>query len=300
MPITLSLSITILLLILSHVALVSGYGTTYEFGEDCSDLSKDVYENSEKYVEYHGKKVSLSCDFFKFRGEGDDILDEYSVCVTPLYFNDTDCAVEIDINTSYSGVTKHRITCTENKRAKYCGPQDESLYIKFKTRFGRDSNEANFKLKITSKKEYDFLDTDDSVDYSALVGAIVGGVISGLVLITVCIALICWCVCKRKQSPGRVVNATQGYMVTVNPYVAHAAQTQQNTMATPSSISSPGVYPMTAYLQAGRLANQQTHGNSFSDAPPNYAAVTESSSSHVCDTIQESSIPPTYDEVVHK
>lgn len=56
------------------------------------------------------------------------------------------------------------------------------------------------------------LDTDDSVDYSALVGAIVGGVISGLVLITVCIALFCWCVCKRKQSPGRVVNATQGYV----------------------------------------------------------------------------------------
>lgn len=82
--------------------------------------------------------------------------------------------------------------------------------------------------------------------------------------------------------------------------MAHAAQTQQNTMATPSSISSPGVYPMTAYLQPGMLANQQTHGNSFSDAPPNYEAVTESSSSHVCDTIQESSIPPTNDEVAHK
>lgn len=39
--------------------------------------------------------------------KGDDILDEYSVCATPLNYNDNDCAVDIDIKTSLSGVTQH-------------------------------------------------------------------------------------------------------------------------------------------------------------------------------------------------
>lgn len=81
-----------------------------EFGEDCPFLSKDVDEDSAIYVEYNGKKVASNCDYFKFRGRGDDVLDEYSVCVTPVYFNDTKCAVEIDIKTSLPGVTKH--VCT--------------------------------------------------------------------------------------------------------------------------------------------------------------------------------------------
>lgn len=87
---------------------------------------------------------------------------------------------------------------------------------------------------------------------------------------------------------------------TGNPYVVYAAQTQQNTMTTPSSISSPGVYPMASYPEPGGPENPQTHGNNLSDPPPNYDAVTETSTSHVYDTIQDSSRPPTNDEVVCK
>lgn len=51
----------------------------------------------------------------------------------------------------------------------------------------------------------------DSEFHASLVGAIVGGVIGGLVLITVCIAIFCWCVCRRKPSQGRIFNPVQGY-----------------------------------------------------------------------------------------
>lgn len=78
-----------------------------EFGADCPIFTKDVDEGNEIYIEYKGKEVESYCDDLKFRGRGNDILDEYSVCVTPLYFNDDDCAVEIDIKTSFNGVTKH-------------------------------------------------------------------------------------------------------------------------------------------------------------------------------------------------
>lgn len=78
-----------------------------DFGEDFTLLFKDVDENSKIYVEYNGKEVAFYCNYFKFRGKGDDILDEYSVCVTPLNYSDNDCAVEKDIKTSLSGVTQH-------------------------------------------------------------------------------------------------------------------------------------------------------------------------------------------------
>ena len=58
------------------------------------------------YVEYNGKTVDFLCDTFAFRGGGDDIFDEYSVCVTPLYFNDSDRAVKLNFKTSFWGVTK--------------------------------------------------------------------------------------------------------------------------------------------------------------------------------------------------
>lgn len=78
-----------------------------EFGEDCSSNTNDLYEDDELYVEYNGKTVGFFCDSFKFSGRGVRLSDEYSVCVTPLYFNDSECAVEINIKTSNTGVSEH-------------------------------------------------------------------------------------------------------------------------------------------------------------------------------------------------
>lgn len=75
-----------------------------EFGEDCFFFFKDVDENSKIYVEYNGKEVVFYCNYFKFCGKGDDILDEYFVCVIFFNYNDNDCVVEKDIKIFFFGV----------------------------------------------------------------------------------------------------------------------------------------------------------------------------------------------------
>lgn len=72
---------------------------------------------------------------------------------------------------------------------------------------------------------------------------------------------------------------------TANPYVVYGTQTQQNMMATPSSISSPGVYPMTSYPPPQGAAYPQTNDNNLSHPPPSYDALMASSTSHVYDTV---------------
>lgn len=76
---------------------------------------------------------------------------------------------------------------------------------------------------------------------------------------------------------------------TANPYVVYGTQTQQNMMATPSSISSPGVYPMTSYPPPQGAAYPQTTDNNLSHPPPSYDALMASSTSHVYDTVYDSS-----------
>jgi hypothetical protein len=74
-----------------------------EFGDDCSVFWKYLDEGDRIYVEYNGKDVSFFCDDYSFKGQGDDILDEYEVCVTPLNFTDPNCAVRLDYKDSYGG-----------------------------------------------------------------------------------------------------------------------------------------------------------------------------------------------------
>jgi hypothetical protein len=78
------------------------YSFKDEFGEDCGIFLKYIDENDWIYVEYNGKDVSFFCDDISFKGRGNDILDEYEVCVTPLSFYDPDCAVRLDYKDSTS------------------------------------------------------------------------------------------------------------------------------------------------------------------------------------------------------
>lgn len=238
------------------------------------------------YVEYNGKTVDhYNCDYFKFRGKGDEMKDEYSVCVTPLYFVDLDCTVKINIKTSIRGVSKHEITCTENKFTKnmYCGPQDRTVFIEFINRYARPTNEAKFKLKITAKKEY------DHDKYRArLFWTIVGSLMGGSALLAVCVFLCFRYVCGWKPSLGKGSHPTQGYSATANPNVAYIDQTQQSTMATPSNISSPGVYPMASYPPPQRDASLWTDDNKLLGPRPSYVALTKYSTSHVNTQIKRS------------
>lgn len=76
-----------------------------EFGKDCSVSFAKVNEDRHLYVEYNGENVGWWCDDFSFNGKADEIMDEYEVCVKPLYFSDPDCAVQLEYTTTYGGVT---------------------------------------------------------------------------------------------------------------------------------------------------------------------------------------------------
>lgn len=66
------------------------------------------------------------------------------------------------------------------------------------------------------------------------------------------------------------------------PYVIYSAQTQQNTMATPSNISSLGVYPMSSCAPSQSDTSPRTTDIQVSDLPPSYE---EYMASHVTETI---------------
>ncbi|XP_048742684.2 uncharacterized protein LOC125656134 isoform X2 [Ostrea edulis] len=222
---------------LLNFAEVFGNTETYEFGEKCSVFWKYLDENDRIYVDYNGKHVASYCNDYSFKGKGDEILDEYEVCITPVNFTDPDCAVRLDYKTSYAGSTLQSVTCTENNNKKYCGPQDETLFIFFKQRNKKDTSNAKFKLLITTKKVF---------DYGVFVGSIVGGVIGGIVLISMLTGLVCWCVCKRKPTQGQVLNPSQGNQTSVvnQPLYSQAAYSQP---AYPQAAYSQPAYPQAAY-----------------------------------------------------
>lgn len=61
-----------------------------EIGEDSSSNTNDLDVEDEMYVEYNGKTVGFFCDSFEVIGRGYGFLDEYSVCGTLPYFNDSE------------------------------------------------------------------------------------------------------------------------------------------------------------------------------------------------------------------
>lgn len=66
------------------------------------------------------------------------------------------------------------------------------------------------------------------------------------------------------------------------PYVIYSAQTQQSMMATPSNISSPGVYPMSSCAPPQSDLSPRTTDINVSDVPLSYE---EYMASHVTETI---------------
>ncbi|XP_061167926.1 uncharacterized protein LOC133176887 [Saccostrea echinata] len=213
----------IVIVILSKV--VTTETMSYEFGDTCSVFLKELDESRQFYVEYHGKRVSTLCDDFSFEGRGDEIMDEYKVCVTPQYFNDPDCAIELVYTSSVFGKPLQSVTCSKNIHTKFCGKKEDYLYINFKKRDDKSTSSASFKLLVTAEKVF---------DYGTFVGAIVGGVIGGIILITILTGIFCWCVCRRKPNQGQVLGTTQNTSgQTTNqpgiPYATYSTQQSNNT-----------------------------------------------------------------------
>ncbi|XP_048742686.1 uncharacterized protein LOC125656135 [Ostrea edulis] len=249
--------------------LVEGIDTvSYEFGDDCSVSFEEVNEDRQIYVEYNGKKVGFLCDYFSFEGQGKEILDEYEVCVTPIYFQDPDCAVRLDYQTSYGGKTLQSVTCDKNYNTKYCGPRDDFFYINFEKRDSKSTSNARFKLLVTANKVF---------DYGGLVGAIIGGVIGGIVLITVVTGVVCFFVCRRKPTQGRVLNPSQTNQTPmgVQPtYPLAAYPTQPLTNTTPFPTANYATQYSSGFTQPPQAGVWQQEEKQASAPPLSYSDVT--------------------------
>ncbi|XP_061167919.1 uncharacterized protein LOC133176880 [Saccostrea echinata] len=279
---------------------------TYEFGEDCSVSLEDVNENLEIYAEYHGKDVSSWCDYFSFNGRGRKILDEYEICVRPIYFRDPDCSLRLDYKSSYNGRTLQSVSCEKNSNTKYCGSQDEYLYIYFEKRNGKSTSKASFRLHITARKVFDYEENQKS-----LVGAIVGGVVGGCFFVAVVTGICCWCACRRKPSQGQVLNPTQANAVPlVNqpayPYPSHNVQHTENNTGTYPPANYAAQY--TAYNsqpqynpQPGYNTQPQYNTQAQYNSQPQYDTQPQYQSSETSGwqepEKQASAPPPSYDEV---
>ncbi|XP_056000596.1 uncharacterized protein LOC130046380 [Ostrea edulis] len=220
--------------VILYLAETYGYTVTYEFGKDCSVFLEDLDENRQVYVEYNGGYVGIFCNDISFNGKGDEIMDEYEVCVTPQYFEDPDCAIELEYKASVTGGTLRSVTCASNYNEKLCGAREKSMFIYLEKRNGKDTSHARFKLLVTANKVF---------DYGSTVGAVIGGLIGGIAFIACVAAVVCHFVCKRK--------ATQGQILGPSPTVQTPMLNQQAYPYTPTNYQQPSMntnpYPITNY-----------------------------------------------------
>ncbi|XP_061167947.1 uncharacterized protein LOC133176905 [Saccostrea echinata] len=238
----------------------------YNFGEDCSTL-QEVNEDRQIHLDYEGQRVR-SCYYMSFEGQGEDISDEYQVCVTPKWFRDPDCSVEIIFRSGYMGKKLKSFTCTNSYEPKFCADNGDSLYVYFDTRTGKSTSNVSFRFLITATKV---------LDYSNLVWAIIGGVIGGIVFVTLLTALFCWCVCKRKPATGQVLRSA-GQVTTITqpayPYANYSAQPTGNIAPFPapnySTQYSTGYGTQPPVQSPQTVEWQQTQKQASAPPPPSY------------------------------
>ncbi|XP_078310074.1 uncharacterized protein LOC111107288 [Crassostrea virginica] len=240
----------------------------YEFGKDCEKYSTKYLDEFDKiYVEYTGKDVDTLCDTFQFKGRGYNLFDDYEVCLTQVYFNDSMCAVTLNIKSSIFSSPDYTITCNSNKYEKYCGSKDDALAIQFNvTTILRSS--AKFKFLITAYKVSDSISQTSTSSVGIFVALIVGGVIGAVILIAVVIAVICVCVCRRRPTQGRTFHPVQA---PVNTHLQYSSQPQQNAaFGIPTSGASPVLSQLPVQQQTTMAIYPQPTTTGLSTGPPSY------------------------------
>nr|XP_022298130.1 uncharacterized protein LOC111107288 isoform X2 [Crassostrea virginica] len=205
----------------------------YEFGTDCEKYSTKYLDEFDKiYVEYTGKDVDILCDTFQFKGRGYNLFDDYEVCLTQVYFNDSMCAVTLNIKSSSFSSPDHTIMCNSNTDEKYCGSEGEVFTIQFRfTSILRSS--AKFRFLITANKVSDSNSSSSSVEVFAIL--FVGVIIGAIILIAV---VICFCVCRRRPTQGRTFPPVQG----TSPVLSQLPVQQQTTRNTYPQPPTAGLY----------------------------------------------------------
>uniref|UniRef100_K1Q2B9 Uncharacterized protein n=1 Tax=Magallana gigas TaxID=29159 RepID=K1Q2B9_MAGGI len=155
-----------------------------EFGRNCTSSSSETYyhgdvnETRQFDVTYRGRALKYYCASigFKGSGKGESLRDEYKVCVTPRFFNDPGCAVQLNFTDDVYAETLQTIDCLNNNVTKFCNGQDKYLYIDFEFLNESELSRANFKLLVTAEKVYKYEESSDALVYG-IVGAVIGVII---------------------------------------------------------------------------------------------------------------------------
>ncbi|CAC5367512.1 unnamed protein product [Mytilus coruscus] len=175
---------------------------TYTFGKDCSVSLEHVNEDETFIAVYNGQNNLHSwCDYMSFSGRDDGYLNEYEICITPEFYEDPDCAVELTYREHYDGTPLKTYTCSDKPETKYCGEQDEYMYIYLSPKRPNNLQNVRIKLKIEAVMTYDYYKT---------IGIIIGCVIGGILLICIIIGVIICITCRGRRSPGQIMNPGTG------------------------------------------------------------------------------------------
>ncbi|XP_052098913.1 uncharacterized protein LOC127733632 [Mytilus californianus] len=174
---------------------------TYTFGKDCSVSIEHVDEDKSITVVYNGIDALKYCDDMSFIGRDAGYLNEYEICITPEFYEDPDCAVELTYRDQYDGTPLKKYTCYDKPTTKYCGEQDAYMYIYLTPKSPSNLGNVQVKLKIEAVMTYNYYTT---------IGIIIGSVIGGILVISVVIGVILCITCRGRRSPGQVINPGTG------------------------------------------------------------------------------------------
>ncbi|XP_076084242.1 uncharacterized protein LOC143055003 isoform X1 [Mytilus galloprovincialis] len=229
---------------------------TYTFGQDCSVSLKHINEDNSITIVYNGQHdLDSWCNYMSFVGRDDGYLNEYEICITPEVYEDPDCAVELSYRESYDGTPLEKYTCYDKPTTKYCGEQDEYMYIYLKSKSSRNRQNVQVKLTVEAVMTYNYYTT---------IGIIIGSVVGGILVICVVIGVILCIACKGKRSPGQVMNPGTGVRM---------GQFQSPNVSQPTGNYAPpltGSYPT---QPTGSQPTQQT-GNGHTPSAPGFAGYT--------------------------
>ncbi|XP_063411185.1 uncharacterized protein LOC134694116 [Mytilus trossulus] len=229
---------------------------TYTFGQDCSVSLKHINEDKSITIVYNGlHDIDSWCNYMSFVGRDDGYLNEYEICITPEVYEDPDCAVELSYRESYDGSSLETYTCFDKPTTKYCGEQDEYMYIYLQPESSRNLQNVQVKLTVEAVMTYNYYTT---------IGIIIGSVVGGILVICVVIGVILCIACKGKRSPGQVMNRGTG--VRMGQFQSPTASQPAGNYAQPLT----GSYPT---QQTGSQPTQQT-GNGHTPSAHAFAGYT--------------------------
>ncbi|XP_061167948.1 uncharacterized protein LOC133176906 [Saccostrea echinata] len=249
---------------------------TYEFGRDCNVHLENVNEDRPVDVTYNGEKVSCS-NHFSFRIENQVNSDTYAICVTPKYFKDPDCAVELSFEYAFTANKLQFINCTSYYDSKFCASVGRDLHILFEKHEGKTPSNSKFKFLVTAKKVPYY--REEHKNNFGLIGGGVGGSIFQLILCLACCRRL-----RRKSSEGRVLSRTPTNETSTVHQISHpptSYPSQSTTHVVPSYLDSPS----SSYHSAG---DDMQHHFQFRH-PADFHVLNNKDN--------KSAPPPSYDEV---